>query len=94
MGRFRQDSVSCFREESLERDDAEPCAGSAESNGQPFMNAIVLTLFVSLLLVSVFVLLWLAASQGNRGFRESDALLPLQKDTGEKVEVPEKTNHS
>jgi|GEM_PF-1784691 len=61
------------------------------------MNVIALTVFVSILLVSVFLLLWILAVCGRHEFNERDALLPLQDDAGEKpssIDKPiSKQNH-
>lgn len=45
------------------------------------MTVIILTVFVGLLLVTLFVVLWLATSCDPRQFNERDALLPLDQDS-------------
>jgi hypothetical protein len=45
------------------------------------MNVIALTVFVGLLLVTFFVVLWVAAATDSRQFNERDALLPLDPDS-------------
>lgn len=45
------------------------------------MSVIGLTVFVGLLLVSFFVILWVASSADTRQFSERDALLPLEPDS-------------
>ena len=45
------------------------------------MNVIALTVFVGLILVSFFVILWIASACDPRSFNERDALLPLESDS-------------
>lgn len=54
------------------------------------MNVIALTVFVSILLVSVFLLLWIVAVCTRHEFSERDALLPLQDDAREIPPLPDK----
>jgi hypothetical protein len=54
------------------------------------VNVIALTVFVSILLASVFLLLWIVAVCTRHEFSERDALLPLQDDAKEIPPVIEK----
>jgi hypothetical protein len=45
------------------------------------MTVIILTVFVGLVLVTFFVILWIATSCDPRQFNERDALLPLDQDS-------------
>jgi len=44
------------------------------------MDVLALTIFVGLLLVTFFVILWVASVADSRQFNERDALLPLEPD--------------
>jgi hypothetical protein len=44
------------------------------------MDVLALTIFVGLLLVTFFVILWIASVADSRQFNERDALLPLEPD--------------
>lgn len=44
------------------------------------MNVLALTIFVGFILVSVFVLLWLAQACNRHSFTDREALLPLEDD--------------
>jgi hypothetical protein len=53
----------------------------SRSGDRNTMNVIALTVFVGLLLVTFFVILWIATAVDSRQFSERDALLPLEPDS-------------